>query len=57
LKGESEMTTKPDTTPDIGLSREQFVHRLICAGWDMHEAEREADGIYDEPEEDWEGQL
>ncbi|HXN71475.1 MAG TPA: hypothetical protein VN861_02865 [Candidatus Acidoferrales bacterium] len=51
------MTTKPDTTPDIGLSREQFVHRLICAGWDMHEAEREADGIYDEPEEDWEGQL
>lgn len=39
------------------LTREQFIHRLVCAGWTQVEAESEWSEIDDEPEEDWEGQL
>lgn len=39
------------------LSREQFIHRLMCAGWTYEEAESEWGDYMDEDEEDWEGQL
>lgn len=39
------------------LTREQFIHRLLCAGWTREEAESEWSDIDNEPEEDWEGQL
>ena len=39
------------------LTRQQFVYRLICAGWTPDEARMEAEDLYTEPDEDDEGQL
>lgn len=62
---ESELAFDDELNPEDGegvilpmyLSREQFIHRLVCAGWTLSEAEDEWGGYADDDEEDWEGQL
>ena len=39
------------------MTDEEFIQRLVDAGWTREEAKEELVGIQEEEEEDWEGQL
>jgi hypothetical protein len=51
---------KPQQKPaptNLPLTRNEFIGRLMDAGWTRTEAVTEWDDMEREPEDDWEGQL